>query len=1168
MMTADGDTDDEGIVAFDDEDDELADLFSFGIEAGESMVSTEKENDEYTKMMQNALPTSVTDDDDSHFSDDSLIQLMEQTKDAAAFDPLAVTEQSEEKDNAKEEEDDDLEIVDMQEILDWLDIDDELQQAQLDEIVLVEPPPEEEPLEQMLPTVAPVPTTPDFETLEQAVKSPKSTIAQIRDLIVKEGFVVDPSIRPHLWCKVICGKTLDETLKSSVADSFQQWEKHWLKKKEEKKEQDEKKMKEAEEKAQEKEKEKSEQKEPSDENEAKGQEDNKESSEEKESDGKEEAQEEEKEKSEQKEPSDENEAKGQEDKDSSEEKESDVKGDNQTLQQVPAEQLQQEPEQDWIEEVSDTLADRIATALHGDKESSRKDLISILHNHYDDGAPVKTQTTEHHQSDDQNHETKDGDGKSTDDSKDADEKDNDNAKKESDKVEINDPLLPPVACVILSAGIPKVAASVMLTKIVPNFMPILGLNHKERLKAANVLHSQFYLLVCYHLPCLAIHLDRYIPDWYKGAPVGLVPQSWLLSHLAGECEGTFMNPRQLQCLWDLVLTSSNNSLRFFLSMALLQSHAEQLVLLTGDTLSQEMKKVFSFNEQTIASDGTANESEDAVQWVHTWSDKAQALWEVTPICIIRQLKRLEDDAVNDALLQRQHEIEKRLQARLEAEARAQQEIAEHEREKKADEARLRLTRARLVAYYRQHNPEKEGNIDKLMELYKGRYEVLDKKLRTKYGVGFNPPLKPTSPTKRGEHAGGGGGGGFGDIFGKRHHEENDGDDALHLRDLVLQVQANEAVSGVCWSKSAHRSKVLNIQQASKLDHERDGLLPLKFLAVDTRPKEVAESQGRFPTSINLGPETFLDPDSLTEQIEKLESLRGMAHLCIVGEGYAALPELYGHRMTKRLSACIAEDDARNRNCALFLLKRGLPFVSIVNGGFATMHAFLSREGPDINLEPQLVLADYNPEVSVFGQFEAVYNSWGRQKAHRKLQHLFDTGMAAITLNTMRLEKAMTPEAANDLHTPNSGQNVVSRFFGRGDQSNTAEKGGSGAKAETEKSNEAADSLKPLFGGFSVNFNELTGKKDEESLLSRNPFAMFGNNNDKKKSAEKGSMAGHFAGLKNKMERMKDEVLNESKQEKQKKPAQANVERPATVVAIPPPKPTTQNTKDASNAGQS
>ena len=36
-----------------------------------------------------------------------------------------------------------------------------------------------------------------------------------------------------------------------------------------------------------------------------------------------------------------------------------------------------------------------------------------------------------------------------------------------------DPLLPPIACTILSGGVPKVAAAVMLSQIISRFMPTL-----------------------------------------------------------------------------------------------------------------------------------------------------------------------------------------------------------------------------------------------------------------------------------------------------------------------------------------------------------------------------------------------------------------------------------------------------------------------------------------------------------------------------------------------------------------------------------------------------------------------------------------------------------------------------------------------------------------------
>lgn len=131
----------------------------------------------------------------------------------------------------------------------------------------------------------------------------------------------------------------------------------------------------------------------------------------------------------------------------------------------------------------------------------------------------------------------------------------------------------------------------MLSHIVPQFMPILALTLKEREQAAFVLHRQFYLLACYHLPLLVLNLNRHLPDWYKGPPDGLLPQSYLISHLAGDCGGAFMNPRRLQCLWDLILTSSNNSLRFFLVMSILETNSDQLLLLTGDALNEELKQV-------------------------------------------------------------------------------------------------------------------------------------------------------------------------------------------------------------------------------------------------------------------------------------------------------------------------------------------------------------------------------------------------------------------------------------------------------------------------------------------------------------------------------------------------------------------------------------------------
>ena len=66
-------------------------------------------------------------------------------------------------------------------------------------------------------------------SLRDAVRSTKSTKDDIRNLFEKEGCVVSTETRPYLWCKLLCDKTIEEILQSSLVDSFQQWEqKYWL----------------------------------------------------------------------------------------------------------------------------------------------------------------------------------------------------------------------------------------------------------------------------------------------------------------------------------------------------------------------------------------------------------------------------------------------------------------------------------------------------------------------------------------------------------------------------------------------------------------------------------------------------------------------------------------------------------------------------------------------------------------------------------------------------------------------------------------------------------------------------------------------------------------------------------------------------------------------------
>jgi hypothetical protein len=208
---------------------------------------------------------------------------------------------------------------------------------------------------------------------------------------------------------------------------------------------------------------------------------------------------------------------------------------------------------------------------------------------------------------------------------------------------------------------------------------------------------------------------------------------------------------------------------------------------------------------------------------------------------------------------------------------------------------------------------------------------------------------------------------------------------------------------------------------------------MKFYLIDCRPESSAQEQGKIPISVSLSPETFDNPAKMKEREEMFESLRGSVHICIMGEGYAALPALYGHRMTKGLAGFIKQDDSRINQCARFFLSRGFPFVSILEGGFAAAHAYLCREGPKNHLRVSDVLTDYDPEISMFAEFERLHNSTGRDKGQLSLQNLFDSGMTALTKNSMRFESLaseLSSGTTDDQTVHKSGQrNVVARFFG-------------------------------------------------------------------------------------------------------------------------------------------
>ena len=337
-----------------------------------------------------------------------------------------------------------------------------------------------------------------------------------------------------------------------------------------------------------------------------------------------------------------------------------------------------------------------------------------------------------------------------------------------------DPLIAPVALAILRAGFSPAAASVIMSHIEPSSMPLLRLSTREQLVAAKALHFEFYLLACYHLPLLIMHLDRHCPGWYwpesdqaikvseskdskeeathsQAIPApaevrskksdkdnGLVPLSWFVTNFAGQCGGksSFAAPhRQLLPLWDHLLARGDHSWKYFLAIAILDKHSNVLLMSRGDELHSELEKILrfegsSFSEETFVGMTGGGDNPDDFESISDWLASTKSLMESTPGSVLDLLRSADDRAVAKALKAKQALIDRELQAQHEA----HESSLKKEREERDAEAKKAEIKARLVAYYRTVQPEKVETVDTIMKVFEGRLGVLNDKLKKKVCV--------------------------------------------------------------------------------------------------------------------------------------------------------------------------------------------------------------------------------------------------------------------------------------------------------------------------------------------------------------------------------------------------------------------------------------------------
>lgn len=459
--------------------------------------------------------------------------------------------------------------------------------------------------------------------------------------------------------------------------------------------------------------------------------------------------------------------------------------------------------------------------------------------------------------------------------------------------------------------------------------------------------------------------------------------------------------------------------------------------------------------------------------------------------------------MHQAVLLRQERMEAAIQQRLQEEAAA---YAIQQAQKEA-EARERLTRARLVAFYREHCPDKEKNIDEIMVKYTGQYDELDRKLKAKYGVGFNPPLKKTmGETNESKPAlsksankllatMNQGLGRRREKVGEEEAMDKDSKSLIQLTDLVsVTVTPDEVLPVICWSAEA--------RGGAQRHHVTRGRKPLKFYLVDSRSDEATHEQGYFATALNLSPETLLDPERLRQNEDMFESLRGAVHIVVMGEGFSALPKLYNPKLlSSNLDDLTREDDSRTNSCALFFVKKGFPFVSVLEGGFAAAHSWLAREGPQYGLSPSSVLVDYDAQTSMFGQMESFHTASGTEKAQRIMASLLENSLVSMTRRAKQLERLTADLEQQRLRRIPKPPTFKNPFARRDENTDSAGQDGSKpvfvnpfARKQPQADEGTQDAQKLSKGGFSMAFGrkqstESDGESNDDGMPKASSFKL-------------------------------------------------------------------------------
>ncbi|KAJ0392963.1 hypothetical protein P43SY_001022 [Pythium insidiosum] len=173
--------------------------------------------------------------------------------------------------------------------------------------------------------------------------------------------------------------------------------------------------------------------------------------------------------------------------------------------------------------------------------------------------------------------------------------------------------------------------------------------------------------------------------------------------------------------------------------------------------------------------------------------------------------------------------------------------------------------------------------------------------------------------------------------------------------FALPVSVNEVAPQIMGERSAGHSSSTSIAPPTAPSSSGSNLSAraaeysgeLKFFIVDCRRLRSSEDlkSGRIPAAFTLDPSVFESPELIDRTMDALNAMKSRVHIVLVGNGVGVPPELLKtEEMKTSVRDAVRHDAATMNRAALFFQKKGFRYISCLDGGYSSWHAYV-RDDP-------------------------------------------------------------------------------------------------------------------------------------------------------------------------------------------------------------------------------